>query len=206
MNNNDFDLNLEVEAASGHVDAAKINSAGDFVDYVINDEINELPQAAIDNTEAFINRLINLDLPMTPKKETKINFAAKQKAKGICFSRFVFTKHTKVKKNKQNNNCQKFKSHFYQARHETIRDKMTKRKEESRIRIEAQKAARIEERARYDEQKRRDQIKREKEEKEVEREIERMRKQLDRQRVEMGQAKKKTRKEVIRQVHLGEWG
>ena len=35
------------------------------------------------------------------------------------------------------------------ARRETIRDKMEKRKEESRIRIEAQKAAREEERKRH---------------------------------------------------------
>ena len=40
------------------------------------------------------------------------------------------------------------------ARRETIRDKMEKRKEESRIRIEAQKAAREEERKRHSVRKR----------------------------------------------------
>ena len=129
----ELDLGLEVEAATGQIDADRINSAGDFVDHFIPDE---LPQSAIDNTEgrgpfattfiatipaytlwkAFISRLINMELPKSDidVKQKKSDFSSKQK-----------------------------------ARRETIRDKMEKRKEESRIRIEAQKAAREEERKRH---------------------------------------------------------
>ena len=57
---------------------------------------------------------------------------------------------------------------------------------------------------RYEEQKKRETIRRQKEEKEIEKEIERMRKQLDRQRVEIEKNKITNRKEIIRQVHLGQ--
>ena len=44
----DLDLGLEVEAATGEINPDRINSAGDFVNHFISDE---LPQSAIENTE-----------------------------------------------------------------------------------------------------------------------------------------------------------
>ena len=44
----ELDLGLEVEAAMGQINADQINSAGDFVDHFIPEE---LPQSAIENTE-----------------------------------------------------------------------------------------------------------------------------------------------------------
>ena len=54
VNSTELDLDLEVEAATGHINPDRIHSAGDFVDHLIHDN-DELPQSAIDNTQAWDN-------------------------------------------------------------------------------------------------------------------------------------------------------
>lgn len=87
------------------------------------------------------------------------------------------------------------------ARQNALRSKMEKRKEEARIRLEAQKAARIEEARRFEERKKREAKKRLEEEKLLEVEIQKMRNELEKNRISAEKEKKATRKEVIKQVH-----
>ena len=70
-----------------------------------------------------------------------------------------------------------------------FRDKMKRRKEEARIRLEAQKAARVEEARRYEEKKKREAKKRLDEERLLEAEIQKMRKELEKQRIDTEKVK-----------------
>ena len=70
-----------------------------------------------------------------------------------------------------------------------FRDKMERRKEEARIRLEAQKAARVEEAKRYEEKKKREAKKRLDEERLLEAEIQKMRKELEKQRIDTEKVK-----------------
>merc|ERR1712131_335073 len=87
------------------------------------------------------------------------------------------------------------------ARQNALRDKMERRKEEARIRLEAQKAARVEEARRYEEKKKREAKKRIEEERLLEAEIQKMRKELEKQRIDTEKVKQSTRKEIIKRVH-----
>ena len=69
-----------------------------------------------------------------------------------------------------------------------FRDKMERRKEEARIRLEAQKAARVEEAKRYEEKKKREAKKR-LDERLLEAEIQKMRKELEKQRIDTEKVK-----------------
>jgi len=82
-----------------------------------------------------------------------------------------------------------------------IRARQDRRKEEARIRIEAQKAARAEEARKYEEKKKRDDKLRLEENKIIEKEIQKMRKEIENQRIEINDKNQISKKEIIKKVH-----
>ena len=79
--------------------------------------------------------------------------------------------------------------------------KNERRKEEARIRIQAQKAARKEESRRYEERKKKDAKRKLEEERLLEKEIQKMRKELENQRIQIEKHKSISKKEIIKKVH-----
>jgi hypothetical protein len=76
------DLEYAGLSAITEIDPSSINSAGDFVSKYLKEEqaSDHLSNEAINNTDAFIKRLMTVDLSKNlPKPEPKVNFRAAQR-------------------------------------------------------------------------------------------------------------------------------
>lgn len=76
------DLEYAGLSAITEIDPSSINSAGDFVSKYLKEEqaSDHLSNEAINNTDAFIKRLMTVDLSKNlPKSEPKVNFRAAQR-------------------------------------------------------------------------------------------------------------------------------